>query len=325
MLAPAGAAALARERIAGFWIRVAADLLDALILGAFGYLLSLPLRTVFLRLGEGGVFVGLGISLVYAGVLQSRIGGGQTLAKRILGLRVVRLDGSLLSLDRSLIRYATVSFMVYQGSIALAVTKVLPFLRLSWVSTFAGTLSLVLFLGCVLVVPAHPLRRGLHDLLVGTIVVRRGMPDAEGLAVLRASSERLDRAIVVGAAALLVVSTALGFVFSRPAARLPAAVAQPARLAREVPLENAGVVDRLAFENGTRHRAVIVTGFLPALPDGGRPDFERAHRLLMEALRRELVGTPDIDSVGTALRTGFHIGIYSSYETEQRIESATAK
>ncbi|HEX3698472.1 MAG TPA: hypothetical protein VH374_24070 [Polyangia bacterium] len=35
------------------------------------------------------------------------------LAKRSLGLRVIRLDGSLLSLDRSLLRYEVVSFMIY--------------------------------------------------------------------------------------------------------------------------------------------------------------------------------------------------------------------
>lgn len=315
------AVAQARARIAGFWIRVLADLLDALILGLFGYLLSLPLRSVFLRLGEGGVFIGLAISLVYAGVLQSRFGGGQTLAKRMLGLRVVRLDGSLLSLDRSLLRYATVSFMLYQGSISLALTTLLPFLRPSWIGIVVGTTALVLFLGCVLVVPFHPLKRGLHDLLVGTIVIRRAMPNAEGLQSL--CDDRRDRTIVIGAATLLVVSTAIGFVLARPAAVLPPPVTDPGLLSAEVPLQNAGVVDTLAFVNGTRHRTVMVTGFLPSGPDGQRPDFDRAHHLLVESLRRELGATPDVDAIGTSLRTGFNIGIFRSYETYNRSEPAS--
>ena len=313
-------AALARERVAGFWIRVVADGLDALLLGVFGFLLSLPLRPLFLRLGEGGVFIGLAISLVYAGVLQSGIGGGQTLAKRLLRLRVVRLDGSLLSLDRSLLRYAMVSFMVYQGSICLAVVKLLPFLRPVWVSSVAGTLALVLFLGCVLVVPFHPLKRGLHDLIAGTIVVRRGMPDAEGLAALRQATARWDRIIVISAATLLVVSTVIGFVLARPAARLPAEVTQPALLAPDLPLQNAGIIDSLSFDSGARRRTVIVTGFLPTAPDGAKPDFDGAHRSLVQGLRRALAGA-DVDAVGTSLRTGLHIGIYSEYETRNRVDN----
>ena len=62
-----------------------ADSLDAGFLWIVGLLLSLPLRSVFLRLGERGVFVGLAISLLYTGVLQSRLGGGRTLGKRSWG------------------------------------------------------------------------------------------------------------------------------------------------------------------------------------------------------------------------------------------------
>src|SRR5207302_7431956 len=40
------------------------------------------------------LFVGLAISMAYTGILQSRLGGGRTPGKRMLGLRVVRLDGA---------------------------------------------------------------------------------------------------------------------------------------------------------------------------------------------------------------------------------------
>ena len=71
-----------------------------------GCVISIPFRGVFLRLGEQGVFVGLAISMVYYGLLHSRFGHGQTLGKELLRLRVVRPDGKLLSLDRSLFRFA---------------------------------------------------------------------------------------------------------------------------------------------------------------------------------------------------------------------------
>ena len=91
-------------------------------------MLSLPLRAVFERLGERAVFVGLAISMAYTGILQSRFGGGRTLGKKLLGLRVVRLDGSLMSLDRSLVRYALMGLLVYQGAVAYALVGLLPFL-----------------------------------------------------------------------------------------------------------------------------------------------------------------------------------------------------
>ncbi|HEY2900150.1 MAG TPA: RDD family protein [Polyangia bacterium] len=304
--------------VAGFWIRVLADLLDAAFLWLFGLLLSFPFESVFGRLGEDGVFIGLAVSLTYAGVLQSRIGGGQTLAKRFLGLKVVRLDGALLSLDRSLLRYAAVSFMIYQHSIDLAAVKLLPFLRIEWVAIVSGTLSLVLFLGCVLVVPFHPLKRGLHDLLAGTIVVRKGMPDPPRLQALH--HPQRDRIVVVSAGALFAVSTIISFVLARPAASLPAGVARPAQLAPEVPLRNATITDTVALTGDRRTRTVVVNGFLSVGPDGARPDFARAHRALTDALRQQLPADSSVDNIGTNLRSGWDIGIRRSFHIEQQIE-----
>jgi uncharacterized RDD family membrane protein YckC len=309
---------VASGRIAGFWIRVLADLLDALFLAAVGWLLSLPLRALFLRLGEDGVFIGLALSLLYAGVLQSRLGGGRTLGKRLLGLRVVKLDGSLLSVDRSLIRYAAVSFMVYQNSIGLAAVTLLPFLHIEWVQIFTGTLSLVLFLGCVLVVPFHPLKRGLHDLLVGSLVIRGGMPDPVRMEALK--NDGRDRIIVISAATLLAVSLLISFVLARPAATLPAGIARGQSLAADLPLQNVRVTDTLEL-GAHRRRTIMVSGFVPAPPSGGEPDFAGTEQTLLQRLRGQ-TSASDVDRIGTNLRTGFNIGIFSSYRSQQRLEDA---
>src|SRR5687767_6677951 len=92
--------------IAGFWIRLLADILDAVFLGIFGFLLSLLFRGVFLRLGENGVWIGLLITFLYTGILQSAVGEGQSLAKRILKIQVLKMDGSFLSLPVSFLRYS---------------------------------------------------------------------------------------------------------------------------------------------------------------------------------------------------------------------------
>jgi uncharacterized RDD family membrane protein YckC len=195
-------------RIAGFWVRVGADALDASFLWIIGLLLALPLRGAFLRLGERGVFVGLVISLLYTGVLQSRLGGGRTLGKRILGLTVIRPDGKLMSLDRSFVRYALMGLLVYQSAVASMLALVVPFLSLSLAETLMSAVAVALFLGCVLVVPFHPLKRGLHDLLAGTIVIRGAMPNPVYIAA-RMNAHR-DRLIIVGAVGLVVVAIVVG-------------------------------------------------------------------------------------------------------------------
>jgi uncharacterized RDD family membrane protein YckC len=206
-------------KVAGFWIRLAADALDAVVLFAVGWMLSLPLRATFERLGERAVFVGLAISMAYTGILQSRFGGGRTLGKKLLGLRVVRLDGTLMSLDRSLVRYALMGLLVYQGAVAYALVGLLRFLDVTSVQTVVSGVATVLFLGCVVVVPFHPLKRGLHDLLAGTIVIRGGIPDPVFIAA--RTSPRNDRRIVVGAAVLAAIAIGAGIVVTQRLASLP--------------------------------------------------------------------------------------------------------
>jgi uncharacterized RDD family membrane protein YckC len=297
-------------RIAGFWVRVLSDILDALLLGVFGLLLAIPFRDTFYRLGEHGVFVGLPISLAYAGVLQSRLGGGQTLGKRLLGLRVVKLDGSLLSLDRSLIRYVIVSYGMYQTAVTYALVTVAPFLRLQWIEAVQGGLGVALLLGCFLVLPFHPLKRGIHDLLTGTIVTRGGFPDPARLAALE--NPRRDRRILVGAAVVAVVASGAAFAISR---RGLASVEAPAfaHAAEGLGMMNADVIDSHLFVPAGSRRLIIAAGFLPRTSTS-EPDWAEAGAKLAAALHVDLAPRNDVDFVGIQLRTGYNIGIARSYE-----------
>ena len=324
--APLDAAAPATHgKIAGFWIRVGADLLDAVFLWVVGWLLALPLRDAFLQLGERGVFIGLAISLLYTGLLQSRFGGGRTLGKRILGLTVVRPDGTLMSLDRSLVRYALMGLLVYQGAVAATLALVVPFLSLSMAETLLSAVALALFFGCVLVVPFHPLKRGLHDLLAGTIVVRGGLPDPVYIAT--RMNPRRDRRIVWGAVSLAAVAVLVATVVSQRMSREPA-VASMLSFTNQMEkdgLTQAGVTATVSSLNfGTPSMTVIASGFVRQPAGGGEPDLAALHASLMKSLRDRIATLPrerSVDSVGTALATGFNLGIYKSIQTEVIVES----
>jgi uncharacterized RDD family membrane protein YckC len=317
-LAAGDAAALVEGRVAGFWIRLGADLLDALVLGAIGFVIAAAFRGTLLRLGERAVILGVPITLLYTGVLQSHIGRGQTLAKRLLSLRVVRLDGAYLSLDRSLVRWAIMGTMSYGGAVAIALATVLPFLKIGLLSAALVGTQLALVLGCALLVPFHPLKRGLHDLLTGSIVVRGGtIPTA---LVARLDNPRRDRVIVGVAVAVAVLGTIVGAFASRT---MPAALEPAARVRSAVSrlgIENPGVLDAsIVGPNGGVHN-IVVTGYLPT-NDDGTPRVEKADDQILDLVRQNMP-LAGVDSIVITLRTGVNLGVYSSYHSTNRVERA---
>ena len=293
--------------LAGFWIRVLADCLDAVFLFLVGWVASFPLRSVFERLGENGVFVGLSVSLLYVGVLQSRFGGGQTLAKRLLGLRVLRTDGKLMSLDRSLVRYAMVGFLIYQGGVSQAVATVLGIQHPEPIFAVQTAAALVLFLGCVIVVPFHPLKRGLHDLVAGTIVVRNRMPDP--VFIEARTNPRRDRRIVLAALCLFAILCVLAVTLTPVPAQRSEREARLLHALKVAGVSNPHLSDRI----GGR-REIGVGGYIsPAQARNGGE--EATHAQVVSALKTFVASGPDDppEIVVTALRTGINIAIYRAY------------
>src|SRR6266540_568251 len=133
--------------VAGFWIRVAADLVDALFLGVVGMVIAFAFEGPLLRLGDSAVFIGLPLSLLYTALPQSQLGGGRTLAKRLLGLRVLRMDGKPMSIDRSIVRWALISFVFYGGALLVALRTGFPFLNTEATAAAIAGAQLALFLG----------------------------------------------------------------------------------------------------------------------------------------------------------------------------------
>jgi uncharacterized RDD family membrane protein YckC len=99
--------------ICGFWSRLLAIGLDCVTLVVAGYALGLLFGDQFAQMGRWGRLVGFGIALVYFGVLNSCVGGGKTLGKRLMGIRVVGEDGRCISTPRSLVRSAILSSIYF--------------------------------------------------------------------------------------------------------------------------------------------------------------------------------------------------------------------
>jgi uncharacterized RDD family membrane protein YckC len=153
---------------AGFWIRVLASILDSMILAVANYVLQLvvwrqllpnaeirpgtpPMEMLRAMLGTAGIaaLVNMAINCCYEAFFVARLGA--TPGKMALGLKVVRPDGGPVDLGRAFGRY------------------------------FAKILSaMILGIGYIMVAFDSE-KRGLHDMICGTRVVKRSQNGSLGL------------------------------------------------------------------------------------------------------------------------------------------------
>ncbi|MBS0160282.1 MAG: RDD family protein [Nitrospira sp.] len=153
-------------QIAPFWRRIGAAVVDALILGAIGACFGFLWFDQLAALGRTGRFIGGTIALVYFGALNSHIGQGQTLGKRLLKIRVTDAKGEPISLPRSFVRG---SILLVPFALNGTLTPPGPYEQLVGV-----VLSILIFGVGVAQVYLYCCNRrtgqALHDILVGTFV-----------------------------------------------------------------------------------------------------------------------------------------------------------
>lgn len=180
--------------VVGFWRRFFADFLDALFLGIPGYGIGYLFRYTFSAMGLHAIWFGLVCGFLYYGLQHTRLAGGQTLGKRLLGIQVLRRDGEYLDFGKSFLRYLVVSFVFYNGIYGGLLNHLPPTAKM-----VAGSVYFLIiiwaFFACFLMIPLHPLKRGLHDIAAGSVVVYKGKFDNEALDRLE-DSAKTKRAVI---------------------------------------------------------------------------------------------------------------------------------
>jgi uncharacterized RDD family membrane protein YckC len=162
-------------RKAAFWRRVLAFILDSIILGFVGWVLGFLFVDTFIRMGGWERGIGFAIALLYFAPLNSRLGGGQTIGKRALEIRVVSKTGVLLSLGRSAARSIVLMVPYFLSGLPIP---------LEFIHAGGGDLVSVIVVGgglAILYLLVFNARTGqsLHDVAVGSYVVRPGSEAAE--------------------------------------------------------------------------------------------------------------------------------------------------
>jgi uncharacterized RDD family membrane protein YckC len=162
-------------RKAGFWRRTVALFIDWIILAIVCCLLGFFFGEKFLHMGGWERFIGFAIALLYFVPLNSRLGGGRTIGKRALGIRVVSKTGEPLSVGRSFVRafVLLLPFFVNGAPIPGALLQSGGGIVFSEI---VFGLGLAIF---YLIVFNAKTRQSLHDLVAGSYVVRVGSEAAD--------------------------------------------------------------------------------------------------------------------------------------------------
>jgi len=160
--------------VAGLWPRLAAWLIDALFIGLTGQLIGLAFAPSLYAIGPYGRLIGLTVILLYFGLLNSSIGGGQTVGKRVMHTALRGMDNRPINLWRSLLRTAILAAPLILGGWGIPLFENRAF------AFFAGLI--VFGLGGALLYTIlfnYTAMQGAHDLICRTYVVRPdGVPEA---------------------------------------------------------------------------------------------------------------------------------------------------
>lgn len=186
-----------RKAICGFWRRTLAFLIDTLILCVVGYVLGIFVFDFLAQLGGWGKLVGFVIALLYFGILNSSIGGGQTFGKRLTKIKVIDRNGQMISLSRAFLRAIILETPFFLNG---------AFIPQSIMLSIIGTVInfLILCVGGSIIyfyLFNRRTRQSLHDLVVGTYVVRASASEA-----LNVTPVWKGHLAVAGILCLLVVS-----------------------------------------------------------------------------------------------------------------------
>jgi len=155
--------------ICNFCTRIAALIIDIVILWLVGFILGSFLFDFLVGIGYWALFIGYVIAVLYYGILNSEYGNGQTIGKRLTLIKVVDSNSKYIPLQKSFLRATVLVIPLYlNGSGFISWTTILnPVGVIIAILFFTALISLF-----YLYIFNSGTRQSIHDLVSGTYVVR---------------------------------------------------------------------------------------------------------------------------------------------------------
>ncbi len=153
--------------VAPIWRRIVAWVIDAALIALLAQLAGLTLREFLFQAGPYGRFFGIAAALAYFGLLDSRLGNGQTLGKRLLRIAVRDSHNQPIGIVRAILRDAVFVLPFFMNAWALPLLRELPILAAVATTIEFGVGAAIVYTAIV------NFRNGqaLQDMLLGTHVV----------------------------------------------------------------------------------------------------------------------------------------------------------
>lgn len=302
--------------LVGFWLRLVADILDAIILGIFGFLLTLPFNNLFYQIGENGLWIGFIIAFLYTGILQSYIGKGQSLAKKILKIQVLTTDGNYLSLHKSFLRYTIIALIFYNSWIWLALTSLFPFLNNILLGSIYTYLILILILSVIIMIAFHPQKRGLHDIIAGSIVVKFGLYDEKKINELHSISKQNMAYLLVGISSLLLIIGSIllinnnedSYVLIDELSTLQKKIGEDTKLTNIQVLQNT-----FTDKYDKKTESIFIGGFISIDFYDNDDLCQQEKKKIVNIIIENYSHIDECEFINIQIRTGYNIGIWKYY------------
>jgi uncharacterized RDD family membrane protein YckC len=285
----------------GFWRRVAAFTVDALVLGCVGAALGVALGNWLVGVGQWGRLIGVGIAGAYLVPANSSLFGGQTIGMRLLKTRVQTLSGELLSPGRSAVRYLVFAVPYFCNGVFLTLRDAPHWVEIL-VGVVLGTILVIGILGnTYLLMFNRPSRRLLHDLVTRSVVVKVASP--------RTAVQAPVALVHLGAFAAIVVAIVLGALWL--AQRVGSTVDLKALERAQAAVERisgvvaAGINDGTFTMSGRSSHVLTITVRVVNWPS----DEELAAAAMVAAATTGCSTATAFDTIRVVLNRGFDIGI----------------
>lgn len=293
--------------ICGFWSRLLALFLDGLCLGLLGLVLGLLLFDPLSRLGGWGRLIGFSVSLAYFGLLNSAIGKGQTIGKRVMKIAVVDRTGNHLSLARSLVRYAVLGIPFFLNG-AMIPPNVM-------VSPIGYLIGFILFgVGGAIIylyVFNRRTRQSLHDLVVGSFVTRK---TSEGRIV---GSMWRPHLIVIAVWLVAVVGLSVVTTGLTKKGIFPELLSVQSAIQSSGKVHMVSVVAGKSWSNVGGKRSETTYLQSNAIWKERPSDSEEAARQVASLILQNYPGVVDKDVLAVTITYGYDIGIARAWRTQR--------
>jgi|GEM_PF-2151656 len=293
--------------VVGFWRRLVADIGDTALLAAFGFAVTYPFRYTLSSIGVHAMWFGLIVSLLYYSLLHTSLGGGQTLGKRVLGIQVLSRNGEPLPFAASLFRYLVIAFIFY-NSLYFTLFSLLPDTIYEIVSSVWFILLIGMFFACFFLIPLHPLKRGLHDLVAGSIVVYKDRFDARLLA-------GLDNPKKTRRAFMLLILFAILLLTTLFLAAASFNVSQNIEMDKLVALHKTlnktswdvrNINSQIVQNNGV---VLVFKVFIPLETIDETPDLDSIRQEFLKEARKHIPPMPNLRGLRVHLASGYNTGL----------------